>query len=101
MIAADGDVQNDPTLTLLAKTAVSHAEAGADILSPSDMMDGRVAFIRQALDDAGYQNVSIMAHCAKFASAFSGLFATRQIQHPSLVIAKPIKWIQPPVHVKP
>lgn len=74
MIAADGDVQNDPTLTLLAKTAVSHAEAGADILSPSDMMDGRVAFIRQALDDAGYQNVSIMAHCAKFASAFFGPF---------------------------
>lgn len=74
MIAADGDVQNDPTLTLLAKTAVSHAEAGADILSPSDMMDGRVAFIRQALDEAGYQNVSIMAHCAKFASAFFGPF---------------------------
>lgn len=74
MIAADGDVQNDPTLTLLAKTAVSHAEAGADILSPSDMMDGRVAFIRQALDEAGYQNVSLMAHCAKFASAFFGPF---------------------------
>ncbi|MFM9413205.1 porphobilinogen synthase [Peptococcus simiae] len=74
MITAEGQVQNDVTLDLLAKTAVSHARAGADILSPSDMMDGRVGVIRQALDDAGFEHVSIMAHCAKFASAFYGPF---------------------------
>ncbi|MFP5521682.1 porphobilinogen synthase [Peptococcus simiae] len=74
MITAEGQVQNDVTLDLLAKTAVSHAQAGADILSPSDMMDGRVSVIRQALDDAGFEHVSIMAHCAKFASAFYGPF---------------------------
>lgn len=70
----DGYVQNDPTLDLLAKVAISHAQAGADILSPSDMMDGRIAFIREKLDEAGYINVSLMAHCSKFASAFYGPF---------------------------
>lgn len=70
----DGYVENDPTLDLLAKVAVSHAAAGADILSPSDMMDGRVAHLRRALDEAGYENVSLMVHCAKFASAFYGPF---------------------------
>ncbi|MFP5528334.1 porphobilinogen synthase [Peptococcus simiae] len=74
LISSEGQVQNDVTLDLLAKTAVSHARAGADILSPSDMMDGRVGVIRQALDEAGFEHVSIMAHCAKFASAFYGPF---------------------------
>jgi porphobilinogen synthase len=70
-----GDVvDNDLTLPLLARTAVSHAEAGADIVAPSDMMDGRVAVIRQALDEAGYQMVPIMSYAAKYASAYYGPF---------------------------
>ena len=66
------DVDNDPTLELLAKTAVSHAAAGADMVAPSDMMDGRVAAIRAALDAAGFQEIPIMAYSAKFASAYYG-----------------------------
>jgi len=68
------DVDNDATLELLARTAVSHAEAGADIVAPSDMMDGRVGAIRDALDTAGLQNTAIMSYAAKFASAFYGPF---------------------------
>ena len=68
------DVANDATLKLLAKTAVSHAAAGADIVAPSDMMDGRVTALRAALDKAGHANVPIMAYAAKFASAFYGPF---------------------------
>ena len=67
-------VDNDATLELLAKIAVSHAKAGADILAPSDMMDGRIGVIRQALDEAGYQDVIIMAHAIKYASSFYGPF---------------------------
>jgi porphobilinogen synthase len=70
----DGDVDNDTTLQWLAKTALSHAQAGADIVAPSDMMDGRVAAIRQALDAHGYEKVSILAYAAKFASVFYGPF---------------------------
>jgi len=70
----DGRVLNDPTLKLLARTAVSHAEAGADIIAPSDMMDGRVRAIRGALDEAGFTDLPIMAYAAKFASAFYGPF---------------------------
>lgn len=70
----DGDVQNDPTLKLLAKIALSHAKAGADILAPSDMMDGRIGVMRRALDDGGYTQVAIMAHSVKYASAFYGPF---------------------------
>ncbi len=73
-ILADGDVDNDATLELLAREAVSHARAGADIVAPSDMMDGRVAAIRQALDDAGFSGTSILSYAAKFASAFYGPF---------------------------
>ncbi len=73
-IVADGRVINDPTLNILAKTAVSQAEAGADIIAPSDMMDGRVAAIRQALDNAGFDHVPIMAYSAKYASALYGPF---------------------------
>lgn len=67
-------VDNDSTLELLAKIAVSHAKAGADILAPSDMMDGRIGVIRDALDEAGYKDVIIMAHAVKFASSFYGPF---------------------------
>ncbi len=68
------DVANDETLPLLAKAAVSHAEAGADIVAPSDMMDGRVAAIRAALDDARYPDTVILSYAAKYASAFYGPF---------------------------
>lgn len=67
-------VDNDSTLALLAKIAVSHAKAGADILAPSDMMDGRVEAIREALDEAGYKDVIITAHSVKYASGFYGPF---------------------------
>ncbi len=73
-IIVDGAVDNDQTLPLLAKTAVSHARAGADIVAPSDMMDGRVAIIRQALDDAGFPETPIMSYAAKYASAYYGPF---------------------------
>ncbi|MFK4764285.1 porphobilinogen synthase [Desulfobaculum sp. SPO524] len=69
-----GLVQNDPTLDLLAKTAVSHAEAGADMVAPSDMMDGRVLAIRTALDDAGYADLPVMSYAVKYASSFYGPF---------------------------
>jgi porphobilinogen synthase len=69
-----GDVLNDPTLSLLARTAVSHAAAGADIIAPSDMMDGRVAAIRCALDHAGFQDVPVLSYAAKYASGFYGPF---------------------------
>ena len=68
------EVLNDESLELLAKTAVSHAAAGADIVAPSDMMDGRVAAIRAALDESGFQNTAILSYAAKFASAFYGPF---------------------------
>ena len=74
LVSGHGEILNDPSLKLLAQTAVSHAEAGADIIAPSDMMDGRVGAIRQALDGAGFQNTPIMAYAAKFASAFYGPF---------------------------
>jgi porphobilinogen synthase len=70
----DGVVDNDQTLELLARTAVSQAEAGADAVAPSDMMDGRVGALRMALDREGYSDVPIMAYSAKFASAFYGPF---------------------------
>jgi len=73
-IVRDGKVLNDETLELLAKTAVSHAESGADIVAPSDMMDGRVGAIRSVLDDAGFEDTAIMAYSAKYASAFYGPF---------------------------
>jgi porphobilinogen synthase len=70
----DGDVDNDATLEWLARSAVSHARAGADIVAPSDMMDGRVAAIRKALDEAGFAKTPILAYAAKFASVFYGPF---------------------------
>jgi porphobilinogen synthase len=73
-LVEDGRVLNDPTLELLARTAVSHAEAGADVVAPSDMMDGRVAALREALDDGGFEETPIVAYAAKYASAFYGPF---------------------------
>ncbi|MBN2461982.1 MAG: porphobilinogen synthase [Dehalococcoidia bacterium] len=73
-VVVDSYVDNDKTLELLAKTALSHAEAGADMVAPSDMMDGRVKAIRQALDENRFQNIPIMAYAAKYASAFYGPF---------------------------
>jgi porphobilinogen synthase len=73
-IVHSGKILNDPSLKLLAQTAASHAEAGADIIAPSDMMDGRVAAIRAALDKGGFIDTPIMSYAAKFASAFYGPF---------------------------
>jgi porphobilinogen synthase len=74
VVDESGNVLNDPTLELLARTAVSHAEAGADVVAPSDMMDGRVGAIREALDESGFENVIVMSYAAKYASAFYGPF---------------------------
>src|ERR1700675_710106 len=73
-VVEDGRIKNDPTLELIARRAMSHVEAGADMVAPSDMMDGRVAAIREALDESGYQETPIMAYSAKYASAFYGPF---------------------------
>ena len=82
-VLRDGAVDNDITLELLSQTAVSHAVAGADVVAPSDMMDGRVAAIRSALDDDGLTDTAIMAYSAKFASAFYGPFRDAAHSTPS------------------
>jgi porphobilinogen synthase len=74
ILREDGHVDNDATLPLLARTAVSHARAGADVIAPSDMMDGRVGAIRAALDDEGFGDLPILAYSAKYASVFYGPF---------------------------
>jgi porphobilinogen synthase len=73
-VLRDGEVDNDLTIELLAKTAISHAEAGADAVAPSDMMDGRIGAIRHQLDEEGHSEVPIIAYSAKYASAFFGPF---------------------------
>ena len=73
-VVRDGEVLNDPSLELIARTAVSQAEAGADVVAPSAMMDGQVGVIRNALDDAGFDQVAIMAYAVKYASGFYGPF---------------------------
>ncbi|MBN1534966.1 MAG: porphobilinogen synthase [Spirochaetes bacterium] len=73
-VVSEKGVQNDPSMDLIAKTALSHAEAGADIVAPSDMMDGRVEAIRRVLDDGGFSDLPIMSYAAKYASAFYGPF---------------------------
>jgi len=73
-VVREGEVDNDLTLELLAKTAISHADAGADAVAPSDMMDGRIGAIRHQLDEEGHANVPIVAYSAKYASAFYGPF---------------------------
>ncbi len=82
-VIRDGEVSNDETLDLLARTAVSHAAAGADAVCPSDMMDGRVAAVRSALDDAEFENTPIAAYSAKYASAFYGPFREAAESAPS------------------
>jgi len=74
VLTDDGKVLNDPTLGLLAKVALSHVQAGADMVAPSDMMDGRVAMIRAALDDHGHVEIPIMSYAVKYASAYYGPF---------------------------
>ncbi len=74
VLDARGDVENDATVEILARTALTYAQAGVDVIAPSDMMDGRVGAIRRALDDDGHTNVAIMAYSAKYASAFYGPF---------------------------
>jgi len=78
-----GQVDNDATLELLAQVAVSHAEAGADLVAPSDMMDGRVGAIRDALDERGFENLAILSYAVKYASAFYGPFREAAASAPS------------------
>jgi len=73
-VIKNGKIENDMTCELLAKVALSHAQAGADVVAPSDMMDGRVKYIREALEENGFENVAVMSYAAKFASAFYGPF---------------------------
>jgi porphobilinogen synthase len=73
-VIKNGDVDNDSTLELLVKEALSHARAGADIVAPSDMMDGRVGAIRKSLDQNGFEQIAVMAYAAKYASGFYGPF---------------------------
>ena len=73
-VVENGEVKNDPTLELLAAESLSHARAGADIVAPSDMMDGRVGAIRKALDGAGFEDIAIMSYAAKYCSGFYGPF---------------------------
>src|SRR5262249_9649517 len=89
------DVQNDPTLKLLADASVSHVRAGADMVAPSDMMDGRVGVIRQALDSEGFTNTPIMAYSAKYASGFMVHFGKRPALHRNSATAAAIRWIRP------
>lgn len=83
LLTAKGDVDNDSTLELLAKEALSHARAGADIVAPSDMMDGRVDAIRAVLDEEGFENVPIMSYAVKYASAYYGPFREAAQSAPS------------------
>lgn len=76
------EVENDATLELLSKTALSHVEAGADMVAPSDMMDGRVRAIRQCLDKNGHKETPIMSYAVKYASAFMVRSVTQQVQLP-------------------
>ena len=82
-LIVDGEVHNDQSLEVLARTAVSHVEAGADVVGPSDMMDGRVGAIRDALDDGGFDSTPILAYSAKYASAFYGPFREAADSMPS------------------
>jgi porphobilinogen synthase len=82
-VIENGEVANDATVELLARTAVTHAEAGADVVAPSDMMDGRVAALRAALDEAGFAETPIVSYAAKYASAFYGPFREAAESAPS------------------
>jgi porphobilinogen synthase len=91
-VIKNGDVDNDSTLELLVKESLSHARAGADIVAPSDMMDGRVGAIRKALDESGFAQTAIMAYAAKYASGFYGPFREAAESTPSSATAAPIRW---------
>jgi porphobilinogen synthase len=82
-VIANGEVANDASVELLSRTAVSHVEAGADVVAPSDMMDGRVGAIRSALDEAGFGDTAIVSYAAKYASAFYGPFREAAESAPS------------------
>ncbi|MHC4618652.1 MAG: porphobilinogen synthase [Planctomycetota bacterium] len=86
-VIKEGKIDNDATCELLAKMALSHVEAGADIVAPSDMMDGRVRYIREALEENGFHEVAIMSYAAKFASAFYGPFREAAESAPSADLA--------------
>ena len=92
-VVVDGEVDNDQSLELLARTAASHVDAGADVVAPSDMMDGRVAAIRDALDDDGFESTPILAYSAKYASAFYGPFREAADSTPRSAIAAATRWI--------
>lgn len=97
-IVADGEILNDESIEVLTEMSVSHAKAGADFVAPSDMMDGRILSIREALEDEGYLNTGIMAYSAKYASAFYGPFRDALDSAPVDIKnvpkdKKPIKWI--------
>jgi porphobilinogen synthase len=83
LLDADGRVRNDETLELLARVAVSHADAGADVIAPSDMMDGRIGALRTALDEAGHEDIALLAYSTKFASAYYGPFREAADSAPS------------------
>lgn len=88
-----GEVLNDETLELLSKAAVSCAAAGADIVAPSDMMDGRIGHMRHALDEAGYEHTLIMAYSVKYTSAFMVPSGKPQTLHRLLATERAIRWI--------
>ena len=92
VLRPDGSVDNDATLELLARTAVSQARAGADVIAPSDMMDGRVGAVRAALDDDGLSDTPIMAYSAKFASAFFGPFRDAADSMPAFGDRRGTRW---------
>jgi porphobilinogen synthase len=98
--AGEIQVLNDETVEVLCRQALCHARAGADVVAPSDMMDGRVAAIREALDDEGFTNVSILSYTAKYASALYGPFRGALDSAPKEGDKKPIRWIRP-MRVRP
>ena len=91
-VLVDGEVHNDQSLELLARTAVSHVEAGADIVAPSDMMDGRVGAIREALDGQSFESTPILAYSAKYASAFYGPFRETADSTPAFGDRRGTRW---------
>ena len=94
-VVEGGRILNDETLDLLARQALSHARAGADIVAPSDMMDGRVGAIRKILDENQFEDIPIMAYSAKYASSFLDPSEWRLNRNPSSVTVNLIRWIQP------
>jgi len=94
-LVVDGEVDNDASLEVLARAALSHAEAGADVVAPSDMMDGRVGAIRRLLDAEGFQGTAILSYAAKYASAFYGPFRDAAGSAPGTGTARGTRWTPP------